>query len=126
MELHNLYEQEAKERWGNTDAYKQSQEKVKNMSKEDWERIGKENDDLLKELVANMQESPSSPKIQSLIGRHYNNLRNFYEPNLEMYRGLAEMYVSDARFGEFFAKYHKNLAPFMREAMLEYCKANER
>lgn len=117
------YTKEAKARWGNTDAYKQSQEQVKKMSKEQFEQIGKEGDELQKKIVANMDKGPGSPIIQALIAKHYDNLRHFYEPNLELYRGLADGYVSDPRFAAHFKKYHPDLPEFMRDAMHAYCDA---
>lgn len=121
MDLKNDYQKEAEERWGNTEAYKQSAERAKNMTKEDFSRIGKEGDELMKEIAGNMDKGAKSPEIQKLINRHYNNLRHFYEPNLEMYRGLADMYVDDKRFAAYFEKYHKNLPEFMRDSMHYYC-----
>jgi MerR family transcriptional regulator, thiopeptide resistance regulator len=117
------YAKEAKERWGNTDAYKQSQEQVKKMTKVDFARIQKEGDDLMREIVLNMSKGPESKEVQALIERHYNNLRTFYEPNLEMYRGLAEMYVADPRFTAYYEKYVKGLVQFMRDAMVYYTDA---
>lgn len=115
------YAAEAKARWGHNDAYKQSQERVKKMSKEQFAQIGKEGDELQKEIVANIDKGPESPIVQKLIAKHYDNLRHFYEPNLEMYRGLADMYVSDPRFAAHFKKYHPDLPEFMRDAMHAFC-----
>jgi hypothetical protein len=58
--------------------------------------------------------------VQALIAEHYNSLRTFYEPNLEMYAGLANMYVDDPRFRATFERYDKDLPEFMRDAMLAY------
>lgn len=123
----NPYEDEARERWGNTDAWKQSQERVKKLTKEDWARIQKAGDDLMKEIVAAVEvgKAPSDPDVLVLIARHYDGLRTFYEPNLQMYRGLADMYVADERFAAFYDKYRPGLAGFMRDAMHAYADAEE-
>ncbi len=120
------YAAEAKQRWGNTEAYKQSQERVKKMTKADFARIAKEGDELMKEIVANKDKGTASEEIQKLIDKHYNNLRHFYEPNLEMYRGLANMYVDDARFTAYYEKYSPGLAVFMHAAMIVYCDARKK
>ena len=120
-ELMKKFAAEAKQRWGNTLAYKQSTARVAKMSKEDMARVQTEGDELMKEIVANMSRGPKSPEVQKLIARHYANLRRFYEPSLEMYRGLAEMYVSDPRFTAHYEKYAPGLAKFMRDAMIVYC-----
>jgi DNA-binding transcriptional MerR regulator len=116
------YAKEAKARWGNTEAYKESQKRVKAMTKDDMARIQKESDELMGEIVLKMSYGAESGEVQVLIDRHYKNLRNFYEPNLELYQRLAEMYVADERFTAYFDKYAVGLAKFMKEAMLFYCK----
>lgn len=119
------YAEEAKQRWGHTDAYKQSAERVKKMSKEDFAKIGAEGEVLMQEIVANREKGITSDEIQGCIARHYNALRHFYEPNITMYRGLATMYVDDARFAAYYDKYVPGLAVFMRDAMLEFCNRQE-
>ena len=119
------YAKEAKERWGTTEAYKQSKERTAKMSKEDMRRIQEAGDLLLKEIVKNMDRAPDSPQVQALIAKHYDGLRAFYEPGIAMYRGLGTMYVEDERFGVFFKKYHEDLPAFMRDAMHAYCDAHE-
>ena len=120
------YAEEAKERWGHTDAYKQSAERVKKMTKEDMGRIKKENDDLMKEIAAAMPKGPKSKEVQALIAQHYKNLANFYDPNPKIYRGLAEMYVADPRFTAYYEKYAKGLAISMKEAMIYYADTLEK
>jgi len=115
------FEAEAKQRWGNTDAYKQSTARVAKMSKEDMAKIQSESDSLMKETAANMAKGPNSPEIQKLIARRYNNLRHFYKPNLEMYRGLGQAYVDDEHFAKYFNRYSPNLAKFMHDAIVVFC-----
>lgn len=116
---------EAREKWGETDAYKQSAERAKKLTKEDWERIKNDGDNLMRDIVAYHGKGPDSREIQTLIDRHYNSLRTFYEPNLEMYRGLADMYVADPKFAAHYDKYKEGLALFMRDAMNIYCDLQE-
>lgn len=115
------YALEAKERWGNTEAYKQSQERTKQWTKEDYKRVKEDGEQFMQHLVTKMSEGPTSPVVQELIDQHYNSLRTFYEPNLEMYRGLANMYIDDPRFAAYFQKFHPELPEFMKQAMLAYC-----
>jgi DNA-binding transcriptional MerR regulator len=117
---------EAKQKWGTTDAYKQSAERVAKMSKGDLARIQKEGDELLAEIATHIGEDPGSPPVQELIGRHYGALRAFYEPNVKLYRGLANMYIADPRFVAYYEKRGAGLAEFMHAAMLRYCDAMEK
>ncbi len=115
------YQAEAKIKWGDTDAWKQSKERTKNMSKEEMKKIQEEGVELLKKIATLMPQGANDKQVQSLIAEHYNNLRHFYEPNLEMYRGLGEMYVADPRFTSYFENIAPGLAVFMKEAMTIFC-----
>ncbi|MCU0653019.1 MAG: TipAS antibiotic-recognition domain-containing protein [Candidatus Pacebacteria bacterium] len=115
------YAAEAKKRWGGTITYQQSQERAGKMSKEDIARIRAESDALLKEIAAAMPKGPKSPEVQALIARHYESLKHFYEPNLEMYRGLGKMYADDPLFSTTFEKYAPGMAEFMHQAIDHFC-----
>ncbi|MBI5422313.1 TipAS antibiotic-recognition domain-containing protein [Candidatus Peregrinibacteria bacterium] len=123
--MHNPYAGEAKKRWGDTEAYRQSQGRVKKMTKEDFALIQKKEDALMAEIAAHRDEGAASPKIQELIEAHHNNFRHFYEPNLKLYRGLAGLYIEDPRFSAYFEKYAPGLAQFMHDAMIAYCDAEQ-
>lgn len=116
------YTKEAEQRWGHTDAYKQSAQRVKKMSKDDLKIISDRGADLMKKIVEKMSLGADHEEIQELIAEHYNNLRVFYEPNLQIYSGLADMYISDPRFSAYFTKFHPQLPQFMHEAMMIFCK----
>ncbi len=111
---------EAKERWGHTTAYKESEQKMRSMTKEQMDVIKKEEGDILKKGVTLIDKDVHSKEVQDLIALHYKHLSNFYTPNREMYRGLAEMYIGDTRFKEHFEKYHPKLPQFMHDAMLAF------
>ncbi len=134
MSTHNLnnnldtheHATEAKKRWGHTDAYKESQKRVAKMTKEDMELFKKKADELMQAIAKAMPKGATSPEMQKLIAEHYNGLRTFYEPNLEMYRGLANMYVSDPHFTAYYEKYAVGLAQVMKEAMLHFADSQEK
>lgn len=115
---------EAKDRWGNTDMYKESAKRVKKFTKADWDEIKTAGEDLMNEIAAcfDAKLSAKSPRMQKAIARHYAGLRVFYEPNPEMYYGLGEMYVSDPRFTAYYEKYREGMAVYMRDAMVEYAR----
>jgi hypothetical protein len=121
----NPYADEAKARWGDTDAYAQSRERVAKMTKEDFAAIGAEGDDITATLAAlkNAGAAPDDPAVREQIERHWRWLGHFYEPNAEMYRGLGAMYVDDPRFAANYEKRAPGLAVFVRDAMFAYCDA---
>lgn len=116
----DVYAEEARQRWGHTEAFKQSQERTKHWTKEDYARLKEDADKWMKHLAAHMHHAPESPIVQQLIDQHYNSLRTFYEPSPELYRGLAEMYITDERFTAYFERYATGLAQFMHDAMMSY------
>lgn len=122
------YKEEARKRWGDTDAWKQSEERTRNWTKADYERIAKEGAQWTQKFaeIRDKGFAVDSPEVQEMIGQHYNALRTFYEPNYEMYRGLGQMYVDDPRFTAYYEKFGKGLAVFMRDAMVHFCDVQEK
>lgn len=118
------YQEEVQERWGNTEAYKQSKERVSKMTKVKMEKIKKEQEDISKAIAENMEKGIESDTIQSLIKRHHKWVSTFYDCPLEMYRNLGKMYIDDIRFAKNYEKVKKGLAIFMRDAIAYYCDKN--
>ncbi len=120
----NKLQEEAKERWGHTDAYKQSIERTKGWTKTDYDRTAKKQTDITKDLADLMKKGVSleSPEVQAVVERHYQYINQFYDASNAMYRNLGEMYVIDLRFTAYYDKFAHGLAVFMRDAIAYYCK----
>ena len=117
------YKEEARERWGK-DAINRSEDIVKNMDKEELEKIKAEGEEISRELVDNMDKSAGSAEVQAIIERHFLLITQFYDaswPLYDIYRGLGKMYVEDARFAANYTKYHPDLPQFLCEAMGIFC-----
>ena len=120
----NTYEKEAKEKWGHTQAYKESQKKTAVYSKEKQKDI---NEGLMAVFgeFAEVMKSGTSPeskdakaiaeKLQSYI------TENFYTCTKDILAGLGEMYVLDERFRENIDKYGEGTAEYARDAIRNYC-----
>lgn len=121
------YTDEARERWGDTEAFRQSEERVKKMGKEGLRKVLAESGALTEEIAQSMNEGedPTGERVQALIARHYEGLRAFYEPDLEIYRGLAEVYIVDDRFKANYENVAPGLAQFMHDAMMYFVKTRE-
>src|SRR5687768_15328180 len=98
----NEREREAEWRWGNSDAFKESQRRVAKYGPAEWARIQSEGKQILDAYVALMKrssgvtaaaESEEAMAIAELY-REYNS-RWWYETSHEMHAMLAEGYVSD-------------------------------
>jgi len=95
------FEREAEERWGGTDAWKESKRRVTTYGLDDWRVMAAEaraiNDGLLAHFAAG--DPASSVPALALAEEHRQHIgRWFYECSTEIHVGLAEMYVTDARF----------------------------
>lgn len=95
------YEAEAAERWGDTDAYRESAKRTKQYGPADWQKIKAEGDDINRRL-AQLWELGASAEGEDAIAlaeewrAHIS--RWFYECSPGMLGGLGEMYVADPRF----------------------------
>ncbi len=117
------YAKEAEERWGGTEAYKESARRTKGYGKEDWARISAESERIYKAFAASMNQSPASPEVQRLVADWQALItKNFYDCSKEILSGLGKMYVADERFTKNIDKYGDGLAEFISRAIAEYCK----
>ena len=116
------YAEETKERYGKTDAYKESQKKTSKYTKDQWENIMGEAGEIYSSLANLMDRDPSDKEVQGLVEQWRNHItKNFYHCTPEIFRGLALMYTADERFTENIDKYGKGLAKFLSDAMIIYC-----
>ena len=119
------FAQEAKDRWGHTSFYKESEKKLQGITKTQMNDIKKKGDEILRKAALLMDRNVGDKAVQDIIACHYKHLLNFYTPNPKMYKGLAEMYLGDTRFKEYFEKYQKGFAQFMHDAMIWFAENNK-
>ena len=116
------YEEEARQRWGGSPEFEESQRRVKRYTKADWDAIQQEGTQIMEGLVAAMDRGPADPEAQQWVTRHHAQINErFYACSAEVYRGLGEMYVQEPRFTAFYEKYKTGLAHFLRDAIRVYC-----
>jgi DNA-binding transcriptional MerR regulator len=121
------YEDEARQRWGDTLAWKESQKRTKGYTREDWTAIRKENTGIVQAIAARMGKGPSDPQVQKLVKRYHDHINNrYYTCTVEIFRGLADNNVDDPRFTATWEKIKPGMARFMQSAMIEYCNAQQR
>lgn len=121
------YEGEVKARWGNSEAYKISQERAAQYSKEDWERINKVQMDNLKVLceLYNAGVAHDDPRAMAIVENALKYInQNFYPCNLEIMSNLGNMYISDERFTAYYEKFAPGLAAYYNNAIQHYCIVN--
>lgn len=114
------YADEAKERWGETDAYKESQRRTSQYTKADWERAQAESGEIVEQFrTAMLAGLPTdSAEAAAAAEAHRKNITDwYYECTYEIQAGLAEMYVADPRFTEFYDKVEPGLAKYVSDAI---------
>jgi DNA-binding transcriptional MerR regulator len=114
------HEEEAKKRWGDTDAYKESQRRVATYDKEKWKEIGAEVEEIEARMAACLRDGlpPTSESAMNVSEEHRLHIsRWFYECGYEIHRGLGEMYVADPRFARHYEDRLPGLSTYARDAI---------
>ena len=115
---------EAKEKWGNTDAYKQHEEKTRDYSKQKWNNLAEGMDQIMTEFALCMRNGAATDSVetQNLVKMLQNYItENYYSCTNEILAGLGQMYVADARFKNNIDKHGEGTAAFICEAIEAYC-----
>jgi len=111
---------EVEERWGDTDAYRESQRRVARYTKADWERIKAQGQAAVEQVVAAMSAGKPADSEQAMAGAeaHRRQIDDaFYACSYELHVGLAEMYVADPRFTATYEKIAPGLAQYLHDAI---------
>ena len=123
------YAREAEERWGDTDAYRQSQERTRRYTKDDWRRVAAEGEEVTARFVALKRagSAPDSAEAMDAAEAHRAQIdRWFYDLGYPMHRGLADMYLADPRFTTTYDDREPGLAQFVHDAIHANADRHER
>lgn len=117
------YAREAKQRWGNTDAYAQYEEKTESYDDPQWKLLKGEGEAILRRFGENRHLDPASEEAQGLVKDWQAYITaNFYDCTKVILACLAEMYVGDERFTQNIDRFGEGTALFMATAIEIYCK----
>ncbi len=124
----NEYKQQAKEKWGNTPAYAESEEKTNTKTNRELYGIGEDLMAIFAEIGAMKDLEPSCEEVQAKTEEiKFFITKNFYNCTNEIFYALGQMYVCDERFrNNIDAKGGEGTAEFARRAIEIYCKNNEK
>lgn len=95
------YQAEAEQKWGDTDAWKESQRRAKSYGKEDWIRIKAEGEAVEKALADAFRAGLPADSREAMDAAEQHRLqvnRWFYDCPPDFHRNLGDMYVSDPRY----------------------------
>ena len=123
--MKNKYSSEIRSRWGDTDAYREHEQKTKNYTKEKWAEA---NDGLMAifaefALCKDKGVRADSTESQALVAKLQAHITsNYYTCTDEILAGLGKMYVADERFKNNIDKYGDGTAEFASEAISLFCQ----
>lgn len=114
------YEAEVQERWGDTEAYRQSAERTKRYGKAEWEQIKAEMAENDAAFIALMDagvpsDSPEAMELAEAKRQHISKW--FYDCPVEFYVNMAAIWVNDPRFTKNIDKARPGLAAYQYAAV---------
>ena len=121
--MSNNYKLEVLKDWGNTDAYREHEQKTKNHTKEKWAEA---NDGLMAifaefAMCKDSGASADSAEAQALVAKLQTHITdNYYICTDEILAGLGKLYVADERFKKNIDKYGEGTAEFASEGIKIY------
>jgi DNA-binding transcriptional MerR regulator len=115
-----VHEDEVRERWGETEAHKESARRTRQYSKEDWARYKAESDAVNATVATLMDEgvAATDPRAMDAAERHRLLVDAWFYPcSHEMHEQLGRMYVEDARFSATYESIRAGMAAYLRDAI---------
>ena len=119
------YETEVRERYGNTAAYKEHEQKTNNYTKEKWAEANGGLMAIFAEFAVCKQSGTEvdSNEAQALVAKLQTHITaNYYTCTDEVLAGLGKMYVADVRFKKNIDKYGEGTAEFASKAIAVFCQ----
>ena len=122
--MNDKYTDEVRERWGDTEAYKESQRRTANYTSDDWSELSAEMEaimagfaDLKAEGVAPDDERArlQVEKLKEFI------TERMYTCTDDILSGLGQMYFADERFTRNIDKHGEGAAAYVSECIKSYC-----
>ena len=123
--MSNAYDTEVRERWGNTLACREHEQKTKNYTKEKWAEANDGMMAIFAEFAACKQNGAEtdSNEAQVLVAKLQAHItENYYTCTGEILAELGKMYVADERFKKNIDKYGEGTAEFAANAIEVYCR----
>jgi len=114
------YVQEAEQRWGETEAWKQSQGRTSKYTKADWEQVKAEMDAGNAAFVSAMADGEPATSERAMDAAEQARLHihhRFYDLTPEFHRNLGDMYLADPRFTKTYEDLAPGLAQYVRDAI---------
>ena len=120
------YQDEARERWGGTDAWAQSASRTREWGAEDWQQIKDELDEVETALAEALGRgvTPGSEEANSLAERHRGTISRHYDCSRSRQVVLARMYTEDPRFAAHYDQRAAGLAVWLRAVIEQNARSH--
>jgi MerR family transcriptional regulator, thiopeptide resistance regulator len=114
------HQQEVRDRWGDTDAYRESMKRARKYSRTDWKHIQDEseaNEARMASLLTSGADPGGREARAGAEAMREHISRWFYDCDHEMHAGLADMYEADPRFAAHYDGRAPGLSSFVARAI---------
>ena len=119
------YKNEARERWGNTDAYREYETKKKSYIEQKYDAVNVDMKVIFDEFFdcKISGKTVDSAEARALVVKLQTHItESYYTCTDEILAGLGKMYVADERFRQNIDKSGEGTAEFAAEAIAVYCR----
>jgi len=119
------YKNEARERWGNTDAYREYETKKKSYIEQKYDAVNVDMKAIFDEFFdcKISGKTVDSAEARALVVKLQTHITdNYYTCTDEILAGLGKMYVADERFRQNIDKSGEGTAEFAADAIAAYAK----
>ena len=114
------YAKEAEQRWGETEAWKQSQKRPSKYTREDWVQMKAEMEAAGTAFVAAMDEGLPATSEETMDAAEQSRRQIekwFYDITPQLHRNLGDMYLADPRFTKTYEDIKPGMAQYVRDAI---------
>lgn len=111
------WQEEAEERWGDSDEWAQAAARKAAMTRQDWARVAEETEALEIDLANAMREGvvPGSERANALAERHRASIDQWFDTTYSKQVLIARGYVVDSRFTAYYDRRESGLAAWIKE-----------
>ena len=123
----DIYANEAKEKWGDTDAYKESQKRLASYSKDEIATAQLAMQNATNQVLTAMLAGLPANSEAAMAGAeaHRKSISEYwYECSFEIHKGLATMYLADPRFTAHYESQQVGLAKYIHDAIVANAAKN--
>lgn len=123
----DIYANEAKEKWGDTDAYKESQKRLASYSKDEIATAQLAMQNATNQVLTAMLAGLPANSEAAMAGAeaHRKSISDYwYECSFEIHKGLATMYLADPRFTAHYESQQVGLAKYIHDAIVANAAKN--